>query len=137
MKKLLIYGLLMFALFGCDVTNIRPLDDRDIFVGQFTVEQTSLVYDRSRVYAIGISKSEIYRNYVNIDNFYGFGLRVSAKINKIDGHLSIPVQYVGGYLIQGNGWLNRDGYSFDYSVDYVEHNLNINDDLVAFAWDVN
>ena len=132
MKNLLIVFGLFFISSSCDIIIIEPqYDERELFVGRYDIEEYSATYDYSTVYPISISKSSHHYDEVLISNFYDVNITVYAWV---DGNkLSIPLQEVNLYEIEGTGTLRNNEIHFQYTVRDL-YSGGITDFCQAVAW---
>ena len=132
MKNLLIiFGVLFFAT-SCDIIIIEPqYDERELFIGRYDIEEYSATYDYSTVYPISISKSSHSFDEVLINNFYDVNISVYAWV---DGNkISIPLQEVNLYEIEGTGTLRNNEIHFQYRVRDL-YSGGVTDFCQAVAW---
>ncbi|MEN8249345.1 MAG: hypothetical protein ABFS32_10475 [Bacteroidota bacterium] len=130
MKKVILFSVLAF-LASCDIYLIEepvPWDDRDMFIGDYRVEEYSQTTDRVFVYDITVEKAWNRDKEIRIRNFYGVGLDVYGLVN--GERLTIPLQEVDGYEIEGTGkvrgekleltFVARDLYERPVFADFVD-----------------
>jgi hypothetical protein len=114
MKKLVLAGVVAFALTGCIFYDVEPrYDQRDRIVGSFFVDEYSQTFNGYSSYQFYISKTA-YRDEIFIDNFYASGIRVRANV--YSSKITIPYQVVDGYEIEGTGTIYGNELSLFYSV---------------------
>ena len=115
MKNLLLFGTILF-LGGCEVYIFEDpyVDDRNQFLGNYSVEEYSQVTEQFYTYSMTIKKSCCNSREVKINNFYGVGISVKAIVN--NNRLTIPLQLVGGYEIDGTGKINYNKLELTYIV---------------------
>jgi hypothetical protein len=114
MKKVIIAALLLISLASCEFNIIEPrYDYRDRVTGYYDVEEYSETYNDYHYYSIDVTKySSGHTVYLN--NFYDADLSVYAYL---DGDkLTIPLQVVDGYEIEGVGTLHSSDMSLNYRV---------------------
>ena len=121
MKKLIpILAVILF--FGCEVYIVEePIrwDDRDEFVGAYSVEDYSQTTEQLYTYEIYITKSCCSSQEIYIDNFYGVDIEVVGEVygNKV----TIPRQLINDYEIEGTGKIVNSTLHLSYIVrDYYE-----------------
>ena len=105
MKKLFLFAALI-SLASCEIYIFDDpdyWDDRDQFVGNYYVEEYSQTTERFYTYDIEIEKSCCRNDEVRIFNFYGADIEVVALVHNYK--LTIPLQKVSGYEIEGTGRL--------------------------------
>jgi hypothetical protein len=130
MKRLLPFALLLL-LASCEIYLIEDpnaRDDRNLFVGEYQVEEYSQTTDRLYTYNIRIQKSCCRADEVKITNFYGADLKVYAFVS--NNRLTIPLQQTDGYEIEGTGkvvngrlqitFFARDIFSYPTFTDFVD-----------------
>lgn len=108
MKKTLLFASLVFFA-SCDIYLIEDpngYDDRDLFVGTYNAEEYSRTTGQYYNYTITIRKSWNRHDEVLITNFYGSDLQVYGIIH--NAKLTIPLQQVDGYEIEGTGTMRND-----------------------------
>jgi hypothetical protein len=115
MKKLLLFGTILF-LGGCEIYLFEDpyVDERNLFVGSYQVEEFSQITEQHYTYNMTIRKSCCDSREIKISNFYGVGISVKAIVN--NNRLTIPLQYVGGYEIDGTGKMYHNKLSLTYVV---------------------
>ena len=114
MKKLLLFGAILF-LGGCEVYFIEdPYDERNLFVGTYHVDEFSQVTEQHYTYNMTIQKSCCNSREIKIKNFYGVGISVLAVVH--DNRITIPLQRVNGYEIDGTGKMTHDKLNLTYVV---------------------
>lgn len=128
MKKLLLISIpILLILSSCEVVVVEepiPQNNRALFLGTFDVEEYSSTYDDFTYYYMRVVRGE-YSNEVFLTNFYGADIDVLAEID--GNYLYIPDQRINGYRIEGNGRVNGDKLTINFSVeDYYNHNTPIN-----------
>ena len=114
MKKVIIASLLLITLASCEFNYIEPrYDYRDRVTGSYDVEEYSETFNDYHYYAIHITKYSSGRT-VYLNNFYDADLSVYAYL---DGDkLTIPLQTVDGFEIEGVGTLHSSDMSLNYRV---------------------
>jgi len=130
MKKIIPFILVAF-LASCEIyifEDPNAWDDRDLFVGTYHVEEYSQTTDRFYSYDITIQKSCCDVKQVRIKNFYGADLKVIGYVSS--NRITIPLQQVDGYEIEGTGKINsgkldltffaRDIYAYPLFTDFVD-----------------
>ena len=130
MKKVILFAGLIF-LASCEIyllENPNAWDDRDQFVGSYNVEEYSQTTDHFYNYSITIYKSCCVKDEIRITNFYGADIKVTGMV--FNNRITIPLQQVGGYEIEGTGKLvqgklvmtffARALYSYPAMTDFVE-----------------
>jgi hypothetical protein len=109
MKKLFIFAALI-SLASCDIYLLDEsyvnYDDRDLLIGDYHVEEYSQTTENFYRYDITITKSCCKSDEIRISNFYGSDLTVYASV--YDNRLTIPLQQVDGYEIEGTGKMNHN-----------------------------
>jgi hypothetical protein len=115
MKNLLLFGTILF-LGGCEIYIFDDpyVDERNLFVGNYQVEEYSQITEQYYTYSMTIKKSCCNSREVKISNFYGVGITVKAIVN--NNRLTIPLQLVGGYEIDGTGKMTFDKLELTYIV---------------------
>ncbi|MCW5912920.1 MAG: hypothetical protein KIT62_17755 [Cyclobacteriaceae bacterium] len=112
----LIFVALALVFTSCEITVVEPrYDDRDAIVGSYRVEEYSQSYRAFSNFKIYIRKSGGYTSgKVMIENFYNAGIDVVARV--YGNTITIPLQYVNGYEIEGAATIYGDEISFTYRV---------------------
>ena len=115
MKNLLLFGTILF-LGGCEIYLFEDpyVDERDLFVGNYQVEEYSQITEQHYTYSITIRKSCCNSREVKISNFYGVGISVKAIVN--NNRLTIPLQRIGGYEVDGTGKMSFNKLALTYVV---------------------
>ena len=115
MKKLLLFGAILF-LGGCEIYVFDDpyVDDRNLFIGNYHVDEYSQVTEQHYNYSMSIQKSCCNSREIKINNFYGVGISVLAVVN--DNRLTIPLQRVNGYEVEGTGKMVFDRLDLTYIV---------------------
>lgn len=115
MKKLLLFGAILF-LGGCEIYIFEDpyVDERDLFIGNYHVDEYSQITEQHYTYNMTIRKACCNSREVKISNFYGIGITVKAIVN--NNRLTIPLQLVGGYEIDGTGKMTYDRLELTYVV---------------------
>jgi len=117
MKKYLLFAVLIIMA-GCDIYIVDEpyvvYDDRDMFVGNYHINEFSQTTEQSYNYNVHILKSCCDTQEIRITNFYGSELEVYALVN--DNRLTIPLQRVDGYEIEGTGKMDYDKLVFTFVV---------------------
>lgn len=123
-------ALILFAS-GCYTYDVEPrYDARDKFIGYYDAEEYSDTYHVTTYYQLRISKSG-YNREIFLNNFYDADLRVFATVHFDE--ISIPLQVVDGYEIEGSGVLYRDELTLRYSVADLYENT-YTDYCETIAW---
>ena len=115
MKKLLLFGAILF-LGGCEIYVFDDpyVDDRNLFIGNYRVDEYSQVTEQHYNYSMSIQKSCCNSREIKINNFYGVDISVLAVVN--DNRLTIPLQRVNGYEVEGTGKMTFDRLELTYIV---------------------
>ncbi|MDO1448113.1 hypothetical protein Q0590_17700 [Rhodocytophaga aerolata] len=113
--------LVLFIMYGCSITELRPADFRDKFVGRYTAEEESSTVSTTSKFTMQISKSPEKDSVVYIKNFWNADLTVKAKIS--GSKLSIPEQQVNNFRIVGLGSINGQELTMSYWVNGVKNNF--------------
>lgn len=131
MKNLISFSLLMLLVASCYDHDVEPrYDSRDKFVGYYEVEEFSEVYGDITYYEMRITRSR-YEREIYLDNFYDAGIRVYAIVRFND--ITIPLQEVHGFEVEGSGSLYHDELNLRYRVkDLYDH--SISDYCETVAW---
>jgi hypothetical protein len=121
MKKVIIAALLLTTLASCEFNIIEPrYDYRDRVTGFYDVEEYSETYNDYHYYSINVTKYSSSRT-VYLNNFYDADLSVYAYV---DGDkLTIPLQIVDGYEIEGVGTIHSSDMSMSYRVKDLYNNI--------------
>lgn len=121
MKKLFLQSPFAFLLLvSCEVIVIEepvPVvvhDDRNHFVGFYSVEEYNVTRDSYAEYTFDIVKSSRFLDGVYIRNFYGTGIELFAEV--IGNDIFIPDQEVDGFHIEGSGYINGRELILDYTI---------------------
>lgn len=119
MKKLLLFGAILF-LGGCEIYIFDDpyVDERDLFIGNYHVDEYSQITEQHYTYSMTIRKACCNFREVKISNFYGVGITVKAIVN--NNRLTIPLQLVGSFEVDGTGkmFINK------LTLTYVVRDLN-------------
>jgi hypothetical protein len=120
MKKVIIAALLLTTLASCEFNIIEPrYDYRDRVTGYYDVEEYSETYNDYHYYSINVTKYSS-RGTVYLNNFYDADLSVYAYL---DGdRLTIPLQIIDGYEIEGVGTIHASDMSLTYRVKDLYNN---------------
>ncbi|MBN8577657.1 MAG: hypothetical protein KF775_01295 [Cyclobacteriaceae bacterium] len=113
----LIFIGLTLVLTACEITVVEPrYDARDKVVGSYQLEEYSQTYRSYTRYSVYIRKSGFGygANEVAIENFYGTGIDVYATV--VADRLTIPLQIVNGYEVEGAGTIYFDELRLTYRV---------------------
>lgn len=131
MKNLVSFSLLILLVASCSDHDAEPrYDSRDKFVGYYDVEEFSEVYRDITYYEMRITRSR-YEREIYLDNFYDAGIRVYAIVRFND--ITIPLQEVHGFEVEGSGSLYHDELNLRYRVkDLYDH--SISDYCETVAW---
>ena len=130
MKKLLLFGAILF-LGGCEIYIFEDpyVDKRDLFIGNYHVDEYSQVTEQHYTYSISIQKSCCNSREIKINNFYGVGISVKATVH--DNRITIPLQYIGGYEIDGTGKMTFDKLVLTYIVRDLNNGPTFTDFIEA------
>jgi inner membrane protein involved in colicin E2 resistance len=109
--------ILLFIVYGCSITDLRPADFRDKFVGKYMAEEESATIPATSKFTIHISKSAQKDSTIYIKNFWNADITVKAKIS--GSKLSIPEQQVNEFRIVGLGTINGQELTMSYWVNGV------------------
>lgn len=90
------------------------VDDRNLFIGNYRVDEYSQVTEQHYNYSMSIQKSCCNSREIKINNFYGVDISVLAVVN--DNRLTIPLQRVNGYEVEGTGKMTFDRLELTYIV---------------------
>ena len=112
----LMFVALALVFTSCEITIVEPrYDNRDNLVGSHWLEEYSQSYHMNSNFKVYIRKIGGYSsNEVVIDNFYNAGIDVVGRVN--GNNITIPLQYVNGYEIEGAATVYRNEISFTYRV---------------------
>ena len=115
MKNLLLFGTILF-LGGCEIYLFEDpfVDERDLFVGNYQVEEYSQITEQHYTYSMTIRKSCCNSREIKISNFYGVGISVKAIVN--NNRLTIPLQMVDGFEVDGTGKMSFGKLALTYVV---------------------
>ncbi len=113
--------ILFFIVFGCSITNPRPADPRDKFIGTYNAEEESSTVSTTSKFAIQVSKSTSADSTIFIKNFWNAGITVKATIS--GSKIAIPEQLVNNYKIVGLGAINGQELTMSYWVNGVNNNF--------------
>jgi hypothetical protein len=120
MKKFMIAALFLFTLVSCEFNYIEPrYDYRDRVTGYYDLEEYSETHNDYHYYSLHISKYA-HGNTVYLNNFYDADLTVKAYLD--DDKLTIPLQVVDGYEIEGVGTVHSYDMSLNYRVKDLYNN---------------
>ena len=131
MKNVIFFTVLVLVAASCSDYDAEPrYDSRDKFVGYYDVEEFSELYRDMTYYEMRITRSP-YEREVYLDNFYDAGIRVYAIVNYND--ITIPLQVVQGFEVEGSGSLYHDELNLRYRVkDLYDH--SVSDYCETVAW---
>jgi hypothetical protein len=118
--KAIIY-ILLFFVYGCSITDLRPIDFRDKFVGKYSAEEESATISTTSKFNMQISKSAKPDSVIYIKNFWNANITVKAKIS--GSKLSIPEQQVNNFRIVGMGAINGQELTMSYWVNGVSNHF--------------
>jgi hypothetical protein len=121
MKTLVASLMILTVLSSCDVYVTEPrYDPRDRMIGYYDVEEYSNTYHDYTYYTLRVSKNAHSNREIYLGNFYGADITVFAYV---DGdRVTIPLQSVNGYEVEGTGIWEGNGIDFHYRVkDLYEH----------------
>ena len=115
MKKLFLFGAILF-LGGCEIYIFEDpyVDERNQFIGNYHVEEYSQVTEQYYTYNITIEKSCCDSRELIISNFYGVNITARAVVN--NNRLTIPLQVVDGYELDGTGKIEFNKLNLTYIV---------------------
>ncbi len=115
MKKVIIASLLLITLASCEFNYIEPrYDYRDRVTGPYDVEEYSETFNDYHYYSIHITKYSSSGHTVYLNNFYDADLSVYAYL---DGDkLTIPLQTIDGFEVEGVGTVHASDMSLNYRV---------------------
>lgn len=114
MRRLLPILLVALLAASCNFYDVEPrYDARDKVVGRYDVEEYSETYNQYTSYSIYILKSGYHRE-IYIDNFYASDIRVYAYLDY--DRITIPLQLVDGYEVEGAGTVYGNSISMHYRV---------------------
>lgn len=123
MKKLifLLFATSTLLLSACEIYIVDPaIDPRSQITGSYSVEEYSTTFRNYHNYSISIYNRTSVSDQVWIDNFYDAGIRVKAVVSYET--ITIPLQTVNGYQIQGSGYRTGSTIQFTYSVKDTYYN---------------
>ena len=109
--------ILLFIVYGCSITDLKPIDFRDKFVGQYAAEEESSTISTTSKFNMEISKSAGQDSVIYIKNFWNANLTVKAKIS--GAKLSIPEQQVNNFRVVGLGSIKGKELIMSYWVNGV------------------
>ncbi len=116
-KPLILVMIIGFSLSSCEEEAL--LDPRDKITGEWLVSEESSVFKKgTRYYSVEITKHVSDSTAIYIEGFYELSGKVLVYME--DLNLSIPVQTVTGYTVEGgNGYVasNYKSISLSYNVD--------------------
>lgn len=115
MKVRMVFFIAVTVLLtSCELYVVEPaFDSRDLFTGDYHINEYSSTFDEYWEYSLSIYKSG-YGSDVMIENFYNSDLRVWATVS--GNRISIPWQTVDGYEISGSGYINGRNLTLNYNV---------------------
>lgn len=120
LRLFLISGLLLYMNSCTDDNDPGPgpvSDDRNVFVGLWSVTENSSIFGQS-VYDSEIQKNSADADNIAIDNFYQLGLEVITQAEVNGSQLAIPQQTITQKTIVGSGELvDKNTIHFDFTVD--------------------
>lgn len=134
MKKILLL-LPVFLFFGCEIYIIEepvPWDDRDAFVGTFSVNDYSETLDEHFAYQVVISKVCCNSNQVWIHNFYGVDIDVLAEVR--GNRITVSRQFIEDYEVEGTGRLEYDQLIMTYVVRDHYYTPTFTDFVSSTSW---
>jgi hypothetical protein len=113
----LFFVALALVFTSCEITIVEPrYDDRDQVTGSFILEEYSQSYRAYSNFSVYIRKigTGYGADEVLIENFYNAGIDVIARVH--GNTITIPLQYVNGYEIEGAATIYLNEISFTYRV---------------------
>jgi len=114
MIRLLPIVLIALIVSSCDVYVAEPrYDARDKVIGRYEVEEFSETYNQITAYSIYVRKSG-YNREIYLDNFYASNIHVFAYLDY--DRITIPLQIVDGYEVEGAGTVYGSSLSMHYRV---------------------
>lgn len=114
MKKLLPIIIVALVATACDIYVVEPrYDKRDSILGRYSVEEYSETYNDYTSYTFWIEKSYAY-DEIRISNFYAADISVIAYVDY--DKITIPLQVVNGFEIEGTGTIYASKLHLSYSV---------------------
>ena len=121
MKKVIIASLVLITLASCEFNYFEPpYDYRQRVTGYYAVEEYSETYNDYHYYSLDITTSGTSGHGLYLNNFYDEGLCVYARL---DGDkVTIPLQEVNGYEIEGVGTLHSADLSLNYRIKDLYNN---------------
>lgn len=134
MKKILLL-LPVILFFGCEIYIIEepvPWDDRDAFVGTFSVNDYSETLDEHFAYQVVISKVCCNSNQVWIHNFYGVDIDVLAEVH--GNRITVSRQFIGDYEVEGTGRLEYDQLTMTFVVRDHYYTPTLTDFVSSTSW---
>lgn len=113
----LLFIALALVFTACEITFVEPrYDDRDAIVGSYRLEEYSQSFRHHSTFRIYIRKLETGygADKIVIENFYNVGIDVVARV--YGNTITIPLQYVNGYEVEGAASVYNNEISFTYRV---------------------
>ena len=116
MKTLSSLVFAAFVLSSCTnyYTEEVRYDYRERMTGYYDVEEYSDTYNEEVHYSIYVSKNPATHDGIYLQDFYAYGVRVSAYID--NDYIDIPFQVVNGFEIEGSGSFYGGELHLNYSV---------------------
>ncbi|GIL24561.1 MAG: hypothetical protein BroJett042_30740 [Bacteroidota bacterium] len=113
----LLFVVLALIISACEITVVEPrYDDRDQVVGSYRLEEYSQSWRVYSNFTINIRKvgTGYGSDEIRIENFYNAGITVMARV--YGNSITIPLQYVNGYEVEGSASVYLNEISFTYRV---------------------
>ena len=135
MKKLFLFASLI-SLASCEIYFYddpnNGWDDRDLFIGNYEMQEYSEATEQYYSYSIRIQKSCCRSDEIKISNFYGADIKVKALVyvNKV----TIPRQVVDGYEVEGTGKMINGKLNLTFIVRDLRSQPAFTDFLDAEGW---
>lgn len=136
-RSILIFLAFSIILGGCDIIieDLFLIDERDLLVGNYEVEEYSETDGATFIYDLSIYKTRHHDNIIIIYNLYDSDLEIIAEVYEYGKKIRIPLQRIGDLEFEGAGTLyNDEELSITYTVRNIHNNPLFADFLSAVAW---
>ena len=133
MKRLLLLLITGLVLTSCEIYVEGEViyDSRDKFLGAYEVDEYSVTLDAYNVYDVHITKSYYDDGVIFINNFYGVNIEIFGTVN--GSRVTIPLQEVNYYQIEGHGSIIGGELRLNYTVRDLDIRSNLTDHCNAVA----
>ncbi|MDN5203783.1 hypothetical protein QQ008_20500 [Fulvivirgaceae bacterium BMA10] len=133
MKRLLLLLITGLVLTSCEIYVEGEViyDPRDKFLGAYEVDEYSVTLDAYSVYDVHVTKSYYDDGVIFINNFYGVNIEIFGTVS--GSRVTIPLQEVNYYQIEGHGSIIGGELRLNYTVTDLDIRSNLTDHCNAVA----